>query len=100
METARAWLGILAAGMLGATGGIALWAVTVWALFAAGLSFLAVYAAVPVALVVALIAAPLLYRRTQRRRPALRRPLLAFYIGAIGVLLYFLAALMITDTAL
>lgn len=92
----RTGIGVVVVAALGAAAGIALWAVSVLVLLAAGLSFYSVSTAFPVALGVALLAAVLLYRR-HRHGLAAARQQLAFAAGAVGMLLYLTIGTIIAE---
>jgi len=92
----RTGISLLAAAVLGVLAGIALWVVSVFALFALGFSFYAVNTALPVALLAAALMAVILYRRSRIRSPQTLRLILAFFIGASAVLLYGCIAVVLT----
>jgi hypothetical protein len=92
----RTGISLLAATALGCAAGIALWALSVFALFAFGLSFYAVNTALPVALAAAALMAVLIYRRNRLRSPQTLRLILAFFIGATAILLYGSIAVVLT----
>ena len=83
--------------ILGFAAGIALWAASAFVLFAAGLSFYAINTALPFALLIALVAAPLVYRRTRRLELHVNTRALAFMTGVLAFLLYGVVAVAITE---
>jgi hypothetical protein len=85
----------LGSALLGFAAGIALWVASVFVLVAAGLSFYAINTALPLALLIALAAAPVIHRKT-RRQARINTRALSFLVGVVAFLSYGFIAVAVT----
>jgi uncharacterized membrane protein YbhN (UPF0104 family) len=81
---------------LGVAAGVVLYVVSAFVLFAAGLSFYAVNTGLPFALLIALITAFLVYRRTRHLAPHVKTRTMIFMAGVVAFPLYGFVAVAIT----
>jgi ABC-type Fe3+-siderophore transport system permease subunit len=93
----RTGVALAASAVLGVAAGFVLYVVSVFVLFVAGLSFYAVNTALPFALLVALIIAFLVYRRTRRLAPHVNTRALIFMAGVVAFPLYGFVGVAITQ---